>query len=222
MRTNPNPRQLAFIRGALADAHPEVRCSAIRALAAHPCPEVMKSIEPLLNDSVLAVRRVAVGVVGKVRDARVRELLLAQIERDPGTRAEAILAVAKLGDATAAPHLVEIFDRESEPVRVAIIEALADLRQPIAEPLLVRLLVDPSATIRLASVKALLRFGTATAMRHVVTAARDVDWQVRALLAEQLPVSSTTTFAMERLCMDANRRVSETARSRLESEGAAP
>jgi len=217
MRLNPNPRQMSFIRTALADPHPEVRCAAIRALAAQPSHETLKSIEPLLNDTVVAVRRVAVSVVGKLRDPRARELLLAQIERDPGTRAEAVLMVAKLGDANVAPHLVEIFDREAEPVRLAIIEALAELKQPISEPLLVRLMVDSSVTIRRAAVRALISFNTTAAIRHVVTAARDADWQVRSLLAELLPVSATTTLALERLCMDANQRVSETARARLEA-----
>jgi HEAT repeat protein len=171
---------------------------------------------------VLAVRRVAVSVVGNLRDARARELLLAQIERDSGTRAEAILAVAHMGDGTAAPHLVEIFDREPEPVRLAIIEALAELRQPIAEPLLAGLLFDPSAPIRRAAVSALLRFSTVTAVRHVVSVARDADWQVRAALAEHLPISPLTVPTIERLCMDANRQISETARARLDALAHAP
>ena len=220
MRINPNPRQLAFIRAALADPHPDVRCAAIRALAAQPINDVVTVVEPFLIDPVLAVRRVAVGVVGRLRDARVRELLLAQIERDPGTRADAILAVAKLGDSTAASHLIEIFDRESEPERLAIIEALAELRQPIAEPLLVRVLTDPSLAIRCAAVMALIHFGTATAMSHVVSSARDADFQVRNLLAEHLPLSPATALAMERLCMDADPKVSDTARMRLQAQSA--
>jgi HEAT repeat protein len=221
MQTNPNPRQLAFIRAALTDPQPDVRCAAILALAAQPRHEMLKPLEPLLNDPVLAVRRVAVNVLGKTRDARVRELLLAQIERDPGTRAEAILAVSKVGDASVAPHLIEIFDRESEPVRLAIIEALAELKQPLAEPMLVRLLADGSPNIRRAVVKALLAFASPAAMRHVVTAARDTDWQVRFTIAEQLPLAhESARAAIERLCMDANRRVADTARQRLEAEAA--
>ncbi len=219
MQVNPNPRQLQFIRAALADPQPEVRCAAIKALAAQPRHEMLKPLEPLLNDPVLAVRSVAVNVLGKTRDARVRELLLAQIERDPGTRAEAILAVSKVGDASVAPHLIEIFDRESEPVRLAIIEALAELRQPLAEPMLVRLLADGSPNIRRSVVKALLAFASPAAMRHVVTAARDTDWQVRFTIAEQLPLAhESARAAIERLCMDANRRVADTARERLEKE----
>ena len=37
-----------------------MRCAAIEALAAQPRHEMLKALEPLLNDPVLAVRRAAV------------------------------------------------------------------------------------------------------------------------------------------------------------------
>ena len=104
-------------------------------------------------------------------------------------------------------------------MRLAIIDALSELRQPVAEPMLVRLLADGSPSIRRAAVKALLTFGSAAAIRHVVTAAKDADAQVRATVAERLPLGhESARAALERLCMDSNRRVADTARGRLENE----
>ena len=124
-----------------------------------------------------------------------------------------------MGDAAIAPHLIEIFGRELQPTRLAIIEALAELKQPVAEPLLVKLLADTSPTIRHAAVRALARFGSAAAMRHLAAAARDDDASVRGLAAGSLSLSDPNARAsLERLCMDPDCRVASIARSRLETQ----
>jgi HEAT repeat protein len=219
MRQNPNPRQLPFLRGALGDSRSEVRYAAVNALGAQPNRDLPKVLAPLLTDPVQRVRRAAVGAIARTREPRASELLLAQIERDPSTRVEAILALAKMGDAAVVPHLIEIFDRELQPTRLVIIEVLAELKQPAAEPMLVRLLADPSAATRHAAVRALVRFGSAAAMRHLVAAARDDDANVRGLVAGALPLNDPNArAALERLCMDANGRVASVARSRLDAQ----
>lgn len=219
MRLNPSARQLPFLRNALGDSRSEIRYAAVNALSAQPGRELPKLLAPLLNDPVQRVRRAAVTGIAKTREARASELLLAQIERDPSTRVEAILSLAKMGDASVVPHLIEIFDRELQPTRLVIIEALAELKQPIAEPMLVRLLADSSAPIRHAAVRALVRFGSVGAMRHLVAAARDEDANVRGLVAGALPINDANArAALERLCMDPNGRVASVARSRLDAQ----
>jgi HEAT repeat protein len=219
MRRNPSPRQVSFIRGALQDPRGEVRLAAVNALGAQPNRELPKTLAPLLNDPILQVRRAAVNAIGRVREPRSSELLLAQIERDAGTRADAIVALAKIGDASVAPHLIEIFDREPKATKLVIIEALAELKQPIAEPMLVRLLADTSPAIRHAAVRALVRFGSPGAMRHVVAASRDDDPKVRGLVAGSLPLNDPSSCAaLERLCMDPNAAVASVARSRLDAQ----
>jgi HEAT repeat protein len=220
MRRNPSPRQLPFLRAALADGRPEVRYAAVTALGEQPAgKDLPKLLGPLLNDPVLRVRRAVVNAVGRCREQRASELLLAQIERDPSTRVEAILMLAKSGDASVVPHLMEIFDREPQPTRLVIIDALAELKQPIAEPMLVRLLADASPTIRHAAARALIRFGSAASMRHLAAAARDDDANVRGLVAGALsPSDPATRAALERLCMDPNARVASVARVRLDAE----
>ncbi len=219
MRRNPNARQVPFIRSALSDPRPEVRYAAVVALAEQPSRDLPKLLGPLLNDPVLRVRRAVVNAVGRCREQRASELLLAQIERDPSTRVEAILMLAKMGDASVVPHLMEIFEREPQPTRLVIIEALAELKQPIAEPMLVRLLGDASPTVRHAAARALVRFGTPAAMRHLAAAARDDDANVRGLVAGVLaPSDPASRAALERLCMDSNARVASVARVRLDAE----
>jgi HEAT repeat protein len=220
MRANPSPRQLPFVRAALADLNAEVRCAAVEALGAQPKQEVLRSIESLLHDNALAVRRSVVRVLGTLRDPRVRELLLALIERDPDTRAEAIVALARQGDASVAAHLIEIYPRETKPVQLRIIEALGEVRAPIAEPMLVRLLGDTATSVRCAALEALLHGGSPAAIRHAIALARDPDWRVRAVVAQKLPLSDEASrTAMERLCMDANRGVADSARARIAASG---
>lgn len=225
MRANPSPRQLPFVRAALVDPNAEVRCAAVEALGAQPKHEVLRAIEPLLHDPSLAVRRAVVRVLGMLRDPRVRELFLALIERDPDTRAEAIVALARQGDAGVAAHLIEIYPRESQAVQLRIIEALAMLRAPIAEPMLVRLLGDANTSVRCAALDALLRGGSPAALRCALSLARDPDWRVRAVLAQKLPVGEhadeASRGAMDRLCMDANRGVADSARARIAASGGA-
>jgi HEAT repeat protein len=219
MRRNPSSHQVPFIRAALVDTRAEVRLAAVNALAAQPSRELPKTLAPLLNDPTLRVRRATVNAIGRVREGRSSELLLAQIERDAGTRVDAIVALSKIGDASVAPHLIEIFDREPKATKLVIIDALAELKQPIAEPMLVRLLADATPAIRHAAVRALARFGSPAAMRHVAAASRDDDANVRGLVAGSLPLTEPSArAALERLCMDPDPRVASVARARLDSQ----
>jgi HEAT repeat protein len=217
-RANPHPRQMAFVRTCLSDPNADVRVAAVQAIAVQSAYDISKPLEALLVDPSIDVRRAVVRVLARTRRPRVAMLLLAHLERDSATRAETIAALAELGDASIAPHLVEVFERESEDVRLTIIDVLTELREPIVEPMLVRLLADASPTIRRAAARATARFGTEAAMRHLFVATRDQDQSVRAEVAELLPLEHPGAIAaLERLCMDSVEEIASIARRRLEA-----
>jgi HEAT repeat protein len=216
-RANPHPRQLALIRACLADEREDVRTAAVHAIAAQSPHDVVIPLEPLFFDPSIDVRRAVVKVLSRIRRPRVVPLLLAHLERDPALRAETVAALAAQGDSSVVSHLVEVFDRESEQVRLAIIEVLSELREPSVEPLLVRLLADANPTIRRAVTRAAAQFGGEVATRHLVSATRDQDRSVRAEVARLLPLShASAVVALERLCMDPVPEIASIARKRLD------
>src|SRR5262249_19221189 len=79
-RANPHAAYHTFILSCLADASPTVRRAAVEALARQPTVDVVGSVEPLLRDPDVEVRRSVVAVMGGLRSTRVRELLINQAE----------------------------------------------------------------------------------------------------------------------------------------------
>jgi HEAT repeat protein len=214
MRANPNVRQRRFIAWCLANPEPSVRRAAVAATAAQPGQGAVPLLSPLLSDPDTSVRAEVVAALGTCGDRRARELLLEQIERDPGTLGPAVRSLGQLGDATVAPRLIELYGRTSTSVRLDIIEALAELKEVAAEPVLVRLMGDEEPTVRRAAVAALGSYATRTALRHVLGAARDPEWAVRAAAVEVLAKTddAQARATIERLCLDANEDVAAAAR----------
>jgi HEAT repeat protein len=80
--------------------------------------------------------------------------------------------------------------------------------------MLLRLIADEDAMVRRAAVSALGSFATKTALRHVLGAARDPDWAVRASAVEVLAKAddAAARATIERLCLDANPEVAAAAK----------
>ena len=124
------------------------------------------------------------------------------------------------GDGSVAPLLAAMMERETPSVASRSSARWPDLRDPGAEPLLVRALADSEPEVRRSAVDALARFGTPTAIRHGLAAARDPEWQVRAASLELLSITddALSVGALERLCFDENAFVADAARRRLEQK----
>lgn len=218
---NPHPAQRAFIDHCIRHVDLEVRRRAALALGAQPEHETIAPLAELLRDPERRVRAAAIQALASKRSRKVRDLLLEQAERDPETRAHSVRALAELRDCAVAPFLIDLFYRESDVGRLAIVEALAALRDPAAEPIVASMLVDEDDEMRRCAAVALANFGTRTALRHLVACAKDPVWQVRAAVAEVLRADEALSVAaLERLAMDRNQFVAAIARHRLEDASA--
>jgi HEAT repeat protein len=218
MRANPHPGQQAFIRICLADRAPAVRRAAAEALARQAGIDVGNALEPLLVDPATEVRSAVIEILGGLRSARARQLLLAQLERDPETRPQSVRALGHLGDTTVIPLLFNQFDGQSSEGKIAIVEAVSTLVDPAIEPFLARQLGSADQTLRRAAVLALGRLRSATAVRQLSAAARDPDESVRAAVAEALSRDggSAGRDVLARLSIDPSRKVAMLARQALE------
>jgi HEAT repeat protein len=218
MRANPHPSQQAFIRTCLSDRVPTIRRAAAEAFARQAGVDAPAALEPLLADPAAEVRSAVIEILGGVRSARTRQLLLRQLERDPETRPQSVRALGSLGDTTVIPFLINLFDSERSDSRIAIVEAVSALKDPAIEPFLARQLGSPDQTLRRAAVLALGRLRSTTAIRQLATAARDADESVRAAVAEALShdAGPNGQDVLARLSVDTSRKVAMLARQALE------
>jgi HEAT repeat protein len=217
MRENPHPAQRRFLEACLRDGDEDTRCAAVATLAAQPGSDVVETLEPLLGDAKVSVRREAIAAIGNHRCERARELLLALIERDPETRADAIRALRRVGDDRAVPRLIALFPACTTAEQIAIVDTLGLLEAPAAEPFLARQLGHADPDVRRHVAAALARLGTPAALHHLGYAVRDPEPRVRLALADALapcphPIARE---ALERLSLDPVPTVSSAARTHL-------
>jgi HEAT repeat protein len=217
MRVNPHASQLSFLRDCLSSSDPLLRAKAMAVITTQLGAQVVDFLQPLLGGSDVETRRAIVLALGQHRGPTVVQMLLYQVETDPGTRSEALRSLVAVGDATAAGRLVELLERESGAARLPIIEALSLLVEPASEPTLVRLLADGDPAIRGAAVRALGHFSSRVAVAQIVAAARDADASVRLAVVETLAVLADPRAreTLERMCADPDPTVAATARRRL-------
>ena len=217
MRENPHPSQRAFLEASLRDGSEDTRCAAVATLAAQPGSDVVATLEPLLADRKVSVRREVIAAIGNHRCERARELLLALVERDPETRADAIRALRRVGDDRAVPRLIALFAACTTAEQIAVVDTLGLLEAPGAEPFLARQLGHPDADVRRHVAAALARLGTPAALHHLGHAVRDPEPRVRLAVADALapcphPIARD---ALERLSLDPVASVSSAARTHL-------
>jgi HEAT repeat protein len=224
VRANPHPSHLLFVVACLSDDSPSVRRAAVEAIAKQPTVDVAGTLEPLLHDPDVDVRRAVIGILGGFRSKRVKQLLTSQAEADPDTAVEAVRALGRLHDPTTIPFLTAIFDREAQPGRLAIIEALREIGDPAAEPFLARQLGSNDPVVRRVTVLALAAMRSPNAIRQLAPVARDTDESVRGAVAEALASlgSPQAQDALARLAHDASRAVAAQARQALEKMGHTP
>jgi HEAT repeat protein len=217
MRSNPHPMQRGFVETSLSHTDEKIRHAAVAAFAAQQGADVVEALEPMLADKAVDVRRSVIAALSERPGERTRQLLLGLLERDRETRADAIEALGRIGDARVIPKVMTIFPTISPQEQGHAIDALAAMASPGVEPFLSRQLAHPDPSIRRHVVRALVRIGTASALRRLGIALRDKDPKVRMAVSKAVascphPIARN---ALERLSLDPVESVAAFARSQL-------
>lgn len=125
-------------------------------LAVEPLIEILREGNP-------PARLLAVRVLGNLR-AREARPVLREVLREgafPDLRAQAALALGKVGDPEDGPALLEAAEDEAWPVRTQAASALGMIGDVSTIPVLQRLTVDPEWWVRLNASKSLANMGPA-------------------------------------------------------------
>jgi HEAT repeat protein len=205
MRLAPCAAQREFVAKALHDGREEVRRAAVGVLAANESLDILKVLAPLLDDPSVAVRAEVVQAMGQRRSRRALLRLQDQFDRDPGTRAQALRAIGRIGDGAAARRLIACYREHERWVRLGIIDALGAIAAPSAEPFLAQLLGDRRPEVRGRAVVAIGQYATDGAVSRLAHATLDVDARVRLAALEALSAFTGRPVAVEsfeRLCLD--------------------
>jgi HEAT repeat protein len=213
MQANPHPLQRGFLEAFLADPSPEIRQAAVSAVSAQRGTDVADSLEPMLTDPAVAVRRTTVVALTERPSERTRRLLLERLERDAELRGDIISALGRIGDPRAVAKIVSVFRSCTPAEQTSAVDALGIIDSPGVEPFLCRQLGNPDPRVRRHTVRALVQIGTATALRRVVLAARDSNPRVRLALSKALASCPhpTARQTLERLSVDPDASVAAAA-----------
>jgi HEAT repeat protein len=219
MRAGPHPNHLPFLVDCLASPEVSIRALAIEALAEQPDVDVIELLEPTFADPSPEIRRAAIAVVGRRRTARASALVLRHLTRPGAEVALLVDALVAIDGAAAAPRLLDAYRAHPDARFLPVLHALARLGEPAAQPCIVALLGHADVEVRRAAVEDLARFDGPVARRHLLAAASDPAWQVRAEVAEALGAhlgDPDVRAEVERLCLDEHPVVATTSRHHLE------
>ena len=158
---------------------------------------------------------------------RVTDLLIEQLgSEDLEIRKAAAVALGRIGDARAAPALVEVLEEDAETT-IAAADALAKIGDPLAFESLLARVGDPNAAVRQAVVGALNSLGSPGMPARVLPLLEDADPNVResaVKIAGYFGYPECADLLLER-CRDADERVRRAAVEHLpylEDERATP
>ncbi|HSL00545.1 MAG TPA: HEAT repeat domain-containing protein [Rubrobacteraceae bacterium] len=124
------------------------------------------AVEPLietLREGNPAARLLAVRVLGNLRSREARPVLQEVLREGafPDLRAQAALALGKVGDPEDVPALLEAAEDEAWPVRTQAASALGKIGDVSTVPTLQRLTLDPQWWVRLNASRSLANMGPA-------------------------------------------------------------
>lgn len=158
---------------------------------------------------------------------RVTDLLIEQLgSEDLEIRKSAVVALGRIGDARAAPALVEVLDEDAELI-IPAADALAKIGDPRAFEALLALVGDERAAVRQAAVGALNSLGSPEMPGRVLPLLEDADPNVResaVKIAGYFGYRECADLLLER-CRDEDERVRRAAVEHLpflEDERATP
>jgi len=167
------------------------------------------------------VRRYSLYLLGKERDPRLKDLFLSALrDTDKGTRAQAMAALADLGD-TVVPDLVSLLSDDDWKVRYRAAEALGKMRNRESVEPLIRALSDGKDHVRYMAAKTLGELGDQKAVPPLVERLDDENPHVRkaaVISLQKIGDASGMAAAERRLASEQSDMVREAMKSVLSGE----
>ncbi len=138
-------------------------------------PKGMRAMRSLSTSADVQTRAEAIQRVGTQGFSLASdEIVKALGDPSPRVRRNAARALARLGDARLAEHLVSHIEQHPDLIEEETVEALGELESAHAVPTLVQLLQSPRSLLRRAAAKSLGRLGSPDAIEALTSAAQEV------------------------------------------------
>ena len=140
-----------------------------------------------LGSEDLEIRKAAVVALGRIGDARAAPALIEALDEDAELSIPAADALAKIGDPRAFEALLALVGDQSAGVRQAVVGALNSLGSPRMPARVLPLLEDPDPNVRESAVKIAGYFGYRECVELLLERCNDEDERVRRAAIEHLP-----------------------------------
>jgi HEAT repeat protein len=140
-----------------------------------------------LGSEDLEIRKAAVLALGRIGDARAAPALIEVLDEDPELMIPAADALAKIGDQRAFEALLAHVGDPNAGVRQSVVGALNSLGSPLMPGRVLPLLDDPDPNVRESAVKIAGYFGYPECVEPLLELCRDRDERVRRAAVEHLP-----------------------------------
>jgi HEAT repeat protein len=138
-----------------------------------------------LTSDELEVRRSAVVALGRIGDASATVALINTLNEE-SLAIDAANALGQIGDPRAADGLLNLIGNSDASIRQAAVAALNSLALPALSKRIVPLLHDPDPNVRESAIKTAGYFGDAESAAALVELSRDADERVRCAAIEHL------------------------------------
>lgn len=182
-----DPNVILALYRAVEDPVEAVRLEAARSLARLG---VVRSVNELVRQVAAGEGLPSLPVMDLFRSLGRKGVpeLVALLEGEAGLSAKIVAADAlgHIGDLSAVPALLHLYDHTSLHVRMTAMEALARLGDPRALPAVLLAMTDPAWEVRAQAASAAGRIGAAESVPLLQQMLRDEHWWVRYYAAEAL------------------------------------
>ena len=137
------------------EPNPDVKIPALRALGHIQSAKALPVLIPLLADPNPDIRRIVTESLGNIRErSAIPPLIRSFLDESAAVRAEAIRALAGMGNLAVQPVLEATDDKEPQ-IRSAALETLGRFPDPVVLYPLIKGLADPEAQVRQSAAKVL-------------------------------------------------------------------
>ncbi len=175
-----SPAVVKGLTEALNDSDPEVRKSAMQALARLRSPIAYDALVAAMKDADAEIREQAAFSLGQLRDARAIDVLATALNDSEGdVRRQAAFALGQLRSDKSIPGLTAALKDSDEEVRSTALFALSQIRSSASVPAFIEAMKDSSAEVRQQAAFALGQAGDERATAVLVAALKDSDEEVR-------------------------------------------
>ena len=140
-----------------------------------------------LGSEDLEIRKAAVVALGRIGDARAAPALVEVLDDDPELVIPAADALAKIGDPRAFEALLALVGDPHAGVRQSVVGALNSLGSPLMPARVLPLLEDEDPNVRESAVKIAGYFGYAECVEPLLERCHDEEERVRRAAVEHLP-----------------------------------